>query len=274
MHVRELVELGAYVATHGAAGQPQAPIPLLAERHAQQYWLAAHCRHNRWQRELQAFSRKRPSQVTRDWLDVRPVLAEILASELLTRVWAAVACDEERMEYATGLATTAQSVMASHAEIRVRVLHWITSSERLPVAGGVEMNHLRRLTERWTDMLLGFLGVWRDVRRYAFNAKRAGEFSRDWRDLREAEAGLIPWALSLVSLRTAFGHCLRDASPSADLNARIAASVLACFPRDWCDWSGWVPSHWLLRIEQTTDDTAALLTDLLADVATPVVPVA
>jgi hypothetical protein len=274
MHVRELVELGAYVATHGVDAQPHASHPLLAERHAQQYWLAAHCRHHRWQRVLKAFSGTTPERATCDWLVVRPVLSEILASELLTRVWAAVACDDERHEQPTGLAATAQSVLARHTEIRIRVMHWIARSERVPVSCGAQMNHLRRLTERWTDMLLGFLGVWRDVQRYAFDAKRAGEFSRDWRDLRDAQSGLIPWALSLVSLRSAFGDCLRDACPNADLNARIAASVLACFPHDWCDWSGWVPAHWLMRLEQSTDDTEALLSNLLNEDAAPVVPVA
>lgn len=273
MHVRELVELGAYVATHGVDAQPCASSLELAERHAQHYWLAAHCRHHRWQRALKVFTLTPLDESTGDWTTVRPVLSEILASELLTRVWAAVACDEAQAEQSSGLATTAESVLACHTEIRIRVMHWITRSERLPVACGVQLNHLRRLTERWTDMLLGFLGVWRDVERFAFDAKRAGEFSRDWRDLRDAQAGLIPWALSLVSLRAAFGQCLRDASPNADLNARIAANVLACFPHDWCDWSGWVPSHWLLRIEQTADDTEALLTDLLSEVAAPRVPV-
>ncbi len=46
MHVRELVELGALVATHGIDFIQRSN--LLTQRRMEQYWLASRCRQERW----------------------------------------------------------------------------------------------------------------------------------------------------------------------------------------------------------------------------------
>src|SRR5687768_7734541 len=97
MHVRELVELAAIVAirppdlARRVATAPQAAI--------EQYWVASKCRIERWLRLLRRLADaggQLPLPATLTWPRVQPALEEMLASELLTRIWtaAAVACDQ------------------------------------------------------------------------------------------------------------------------------------------------------------------------------------
>ena len=51
----------------------------------EQYWLASHCRQERWAHAMKAFSQLAAGQARAAWSDVRPVIQEVLASELLTR---------------------------------------------------------------------------------------------------------------------------------------------------------------------------------------------
>ena len=62
----------------------------------------------------------------------------------------------------------------------------------LSVEEGVVLNGLRRLTERWTDMLLGYLAGNVDVAEFAFNATRASDFAADLRDERRDAQGTNP----------------------------------------------------------------------------------
>ena len=60
--------------------------------------------------------------------------------------------------------------------------------------------------------------------------------------------GRFAWPLVSASLQAAFRQVLGAASPNADLNARIAASVLACFPAELFDGLGLFRSLWIERL--------------------------
>src|SRR5262245_47896599 len=97
MHVRELVELAALVAVHSPAFARQGnavPQPAI-----EQYWVASKCRIERWLRLLRRLTDaagQLPQPAALAWPRVLPALEEILASEILSRIWtaAAVAHDE------------------------------------------------------------------------------------------------------------------------------------------------------------------------------------
>ncbi|MHB8971520.1 MAG: hypothetical protein ACYC3X_08430 [Pirellulaceae bacterium] len=261
MHVRELVELGALVATHGILFMQR--YNLLTKCHLEQYWLASHFRHERWAHAMKAFDQLAPTEARAAWSEMRPVIQEVLASELLTRTWAAVACCYDRRHQSSYLEPVVLSVLSSHLEARSRALQLVVRGHGASVEEGVVLNRLRRLTERWTDMLLGTLADNVNVAEFAFSAARASDFAADLRDERRDGTGDQPRRLAMASLRAAFEQGLPDASPNADLNERIAGSILACFHSEMLQASGMLKSHWLLRFNQIADDTEELLEDQL-----------
>ena len=99
MHARDLVELAALVAVHSSAlVQGAGGVPTSAQ---EEYWAASRCRLDRWTRLLRRLADSAgqlPRPATLAWPRVGPVLEEILAGEMLARLWtaAAVAYDQRR----------------------------------------------------------------------------------------------------------------------------------------------------------------------------------
>ena len=52
-------------------------------------------------------------------------------------------------------------------------------------------------------------------------------------------------------------------SPNADLNARIASSILSCFQPELFDSTGLFCSMWLMRLVNAANDAQGMLDELL-----------
>ena len=132
------------------------------------------------------------------------------------------------------------------------------------VEEGVVLNRLRRQTERWTDMLLGYLANDHDIAEFAFSRTNGPRTSPRTCTMKAVRSpGDQPWQLAVASLRATFERGLSDDSPNGDLNQRIASSILACFHSELFDAGGMLKSHWILRLSQIADDTQGLVEDLL-----------
>jgi hypothetical protein len=186
-----------------------------------------------------------------------------LASELLTRTWTAVACAHDRQQGAAWLEPFVLSVLESHTEARQRVMQLVVRGHGCSLEEGVLLNRLRRHTERWTDRLLGQLACDHDVERFAFQARRTREFAADARDEQNDPLHPPTTQLAWASLRAFFARELTDASPNADLNARIARSILACCNGTGADSFLSQSTDWLLRLSQLADDAVTWVDDLL-----------
>jgi hypothetical protein len=264
MHARDLAELAALVAIHGpliAQGQGRVP-----HSTAEQYWTASKCRLDRWTRllkQLTAAAGEPRMPATLSWPRVRPVLEEIFASELLTRLWtaAAVAYDVVRHDEEQG--PIARNILAGHLDARRRLLALLADGRVIELPEAVQLNHLRRRVERWTDMLLAHLGQLIDIGEFAFEPDRARDFAEDLdRDAAHSEQRLT-CQLILASLRSSFAEGLAERSPNSDLNRRIGAAVLGAFREELTDSTGLVKSLWLERISQTASDTEGMIEELL-----------
>lgn len=272
MHARELVELGAVVAAHGELFVHQAGVTV--DSHLEEYWLASRSRQIRWREVIKAYQQPRSQHIDRlNWQAIRPVIEEILSSELLTRTWAAVGCVRDRHQATNELGPVVRSVLVGHLEARNRALNVMVYGDGFTVEEGVVLNRLRRHIERWTDMLLGFLMDEGDVSEFAFNAQRCREFASDLRFDEGSAADSQAARMVLASLRTAFQTRMSPISPNAELNRQIASSVLACFHQQLFDSVGLFKSLWMLRLNQVTDDTAGMIEDLLGTDEVPERPV-
>jgi hypothetical protein len=272
MHARELIELAALVSAHGSVlvqGDIQIP-----DRGIEQYWTNSKVRLDRWMRSLKRFTQQAASDVPppeREWLEIRGVLEEILTGEILTRVWTAILCAYDRTHGADGTEPVARSVLIGHVEARHRALTLLARGADINRKAAVKLNRIRRHSERWTDLLVGRLGVLQDVTEFAADPKRAQDFAEDAPRRQGFEPSRLAWPLLIGSLRAAFQRQLGPVSPNGDLNAAIASSVLACFPSELFHSTSLFRSLWLMRITSAAEDAHVMVEELLAEYSdTPV----
>jgi hypothetical protein len=231
----------------------------------EQYWVASKSRLDRWNRTLKQLKIKAVDGCSAaDRVLLRGVCEEILTGEVLTRVWSAVLWAYDRRRQADVAEPIAHSVLIGHLEARHRVLTLLVSGPGIDAEEAVKLNRLRRRSEHWIDLLVGRLAQQFPVSEFAIAPDRARQFAEDLHRQSRREGGRMAWSLIEASLRAAFRQGLVAASPNADLNAAIAASVLSCFPADLFDGSGLFPSAWFLRLTRITGDTQGLIDDLLS----------
>ena len=266
MHARELVELAAIVSANGPVlvrGTDR-----LSAAGIEQYWIASKSRLGRWAKSLKSFSKEQGEVGTMRhkarWPLVRGVLEEIITGEMLTRVWSAVLCACDRHHGTDTAEPVARSVLIGHLEARHRVLSLLVRSPKINAEAAVKLNHLRRRCERWTDLLVGYLAGLHDVSEFAVEPQRALDFAEDLQYRGKLGGGRQVWPLVVGSLHAAFRNGLSASSPNADLNERIASSILSCFPADLFDSTGLFRSLWMLRISNVTNDAQGMIEDLLA----------
>lgn len=264
MHTRELVELAALVAVHSPlVVQGGGRVPLAS---AEQYWTASKCRLDRWLRllkQLAGAANQGPRPATLAWPRVRPVLEEILVSELLTRIWVAIAAAHDRVRADQDLEPVARNIFSSHLDVRRRLLALLADGRAIDLPQAVTLNNLRRRAERWNDMLLAHLADAIEIDEFAFEPQRARNFAEDL-DHNAARAELrFTSQLVLASIRASFAEGLADRTPNADLNRRIGSAVLAAFREEICDSTGLAKSLWLERISRTANDTEGMIDELL-----------
>ncbi len=267
MHARDLVELAAIVSAHG-------PVLIRGTRHLsasgiEQYWTQSKCRLDRWGRSLKSFADQADADADPQRREarapfVRSMFEEILTGEVLTRVWTAVLCVHDRSHGTDAAEPVARSVLIGHLEARHRVLTLLVNGSAIDAETALKLNHLRRRTERWTDLLVGYLCGLHDVSEFAVDPQRAKDFAEDLRYQSKLKGGRYAWPLLLASLRAAFRHRLSAISPNVDLNGRIAASILSCFQADLFDSTGLFRSLWMLRLSNAADDAQGMIEDLLA----------
>ncbi len=263
MHTRELIDFAGLLATRGE-------LLLGGEQHLQAdggalYWSAAQCRAARWSREMKGHSLRVCSSASEQaanlWISIRPTLEEILASEVLGRVFAAVCCLHEARYERHELSPLVRVVLSGQMETRLRALNLLVYGHGLRIEDAVRLNRLRKQTERWVDLLLSLLGRPDEVVEFCFRRDRLDEFAAQWR---AGPAGRTQRCLVLASLRMAYQTRLSPNSPNADLNRKIAAGVMGCLNPRLFDSAGLLKSAWLAAISQTTNDGPVLLDDWFA----------
>lgn len=264
MHARELVELATVAAVHGPA--LIAGSGRLSDAGLEQYWVASKCRLDRWTRAIKSFSQP---QATWPWGTAAPrhaaivaVIEEVLASEVLTRVWTALLAGYDRTRRRQDCEYFGRGVYLGHLEARNRVLKLLITGPGVSAEQAVRLNRLRQRVERWSDLLVGGLVAVCDVAEYAPHPDRAREFANELGGAAGMAMAPTRWQLTIASLRMAFLATLTAEAANPDSNTRIAGSILRCFESDVFDSTGLFPSLYLTRLEHLGRDTELLIDDL------------
>jgi hypothetical protein len=264
MHARELAELAAIAAIYSPVilrTGVSVPVEVL-----EQYWTASKCRLDRWSRVLRQLSVaavEPPVPATLSWARVQPVLEEVLLSELLTRIWAALATAHDAASGQGDLEPIARNILTTHLDVRRRLLAVLANGRVLELPQVAHLDQLRRRVERWGDMLLAHLAPAVDISEFAFEPDRARDFAEDLqREAMEAERQFAG-QLILASLRGSFASHLAERTPNSDLNRRIGLAVLNAIREHVDESSGIAKSAWLERMTRMASDTEGMIEELL-----------
>ena len=261
MHAGELVQLAAILATHG--GLLVRDRAELAASGLQEYWTASKCRHDRWSRVLADYNAAgKHALIPSRWQAVRPIVEEILLSEVLVRVWTAVLASYDRYRGAAEAEPIARSVLIGQMEARHRAMKLLVYAPGVRIADAIDLNRLRRKAERWTDLLLANLARSCRIDELASDPARARDFAADLeQDVTEGR-NQQTWPILLASLRSSIASLAVRPTSNADLNERIAASILACFPGELFDSTCQFHSLWVARLRYAADDAQGMIDQL------------
>ncbi|HHM12273.1 MAG TPA: hypothetical protein ENJ16_01870 [Planctomycetaceae bacterium] len=277
MHANELVHLAAllthYRETVIREADPSVPPALM------DYWATAKARHCRWAEFLNGAScedgRPTSPQTPHAMLGgdlaeesgarpyaVQACLEEILLSEPLTRVFAAVGAAIDNSFGMREWSPVTDSICQRQREFLGRAMQWLLASPTLPFAARAELDHLRRRIERWTDFLLAPWMRRVDVTLLAFDYDRVEDFAETLAAGHRLGEETY-WTLSQASLHGAFRRTRFGLPFSARLNRQIAVSVLGCFPQSLFSLDEQSAPHWVPRLLRTAGQTERLLDSAL-----------
>lgn len=227
MHARELIELAQLAATHcSALTEGDRRIP---ERCIEQYWIHSKVRLDRWAWTLKGdvvFGRL-----------VRGTIEEIFAGEVLARVWMAVLTVYDRRRGTDDTEPVAKSVISAHIEARHRALRILVDDSKIDARAAVELNRLRRYTDRLTELLIEEIES-----PDTFSATHpAGRFE------------------------SKFKPAFSETSPNSDLNSRIAAGVVGSFPEEVFQRAGWPFPLWFTHVMIAAEEAQSMIDELVVE---------
>ena len=257
MQVGDLVRLAALVATHGPA-LVDSRQPIVEERLVQ-YWAASRCRFDRWARSIKQLAAPSARTRTGQRLLLRSIVTEVLQSEILARVWAALLTSYDHSHFTCDAGTIARNVLFGQIASRQRVLGLLLDGPGVAIADFQQLNSMRRQAECWTDLLIGRLCQCHDVSSLAIRPERALSFAGDLKFEGATAEGGLSWSLMLSSLSAAVQTTGSAVCGNHDLNEQIAGSILLCFPAGLIDNSHVFRSLWMARLWHLTIDAQSLV---------------
>lgn len=232
-----------------------------------EYWLAGKTRNDLWMRLLKTLEHSLSSGADEgaDGPTLRlaeGVIAEIITTELLSRVWAAVSCGWDQLAHHPALEPLAHSVLMGHlqASTRAKQLQAALSGQ---IVAGADLAQLAEAVAGWTDQIIGWISSWVPVTQYAAEPDRAAEFAREWRE-QGCENSLV-WKL----LRNVMSHRLStlpdSPAPSKEANRRIGSAILGVVPRHVMAEADFAGSLWPYWVDRFVDRTQELVDRVITD---------
>lgn len=267
-----LVELASLVAYHGDAFlRANSGI---SRSGVDAYWCASRNRLDAWSmamKKLETTAREiaygKPDRAdhlrAEAWENIKPLIEEILASEVLTRTWAVIGCELDRRNETEDIESFVRSILVGHLEARHRLLRLVFNKLQLTENQLRHVDQIRRRAERWTDVILGYLVSSCQVDEFSFDINRVVDFSQSLQS--QQPSGEQTRSLLLVSLRSSFADGFTGKCPNPQCSEKIAEAILASFGSDIMDCTGEYQQLWEARLKQAARDTQGMIDCLAAE---------
>ena len=265
MHSVLTADLAALVSQHGPAilhGRQMVPTDAITH-----YWAASANRFELWHQTLARYRNAEQAGAIMGlrswWVEHVTVLEEVLVTEMLTRVVAAIAEDLDTKHGVEEFAPVAHAVYLKHLEARNRVQQIMLFGRGNSVQDAVRLNRLRQGVERWTDTLVGRVSSHSpSLVRFGMNIDRTRQHADDYR-----AAGFgVAQRTTVWLMNSAMNDMLRrrtsDKTALPQANRGVAESVVMMLRPDLFDSVGVLKSLWLHRLQAGTQQANRVLDEL------------
>jgi hypothetical protein len=268
MHSVLIADLAALASQHGPAivrAYEEVPPEAVV-----QYWSTSRSRMELWH---QALMRYRTAQRSGDsvamrtwWHEHLVVMEEVLVTDMLTRVIAALAIGlDESSDREDEVSPVTHCIHLSHLDASNRVHRMMIRGRGSSVQDAVRLNRLRRGVERWTDAFIGRMSYQSpSTIQYAFDLGRAEQFALETRSYpcgpaRDTAAWLMNAAMhDMLQRRTSPEPALPEA------NRAVATSVLMMMRPEYFDSVGVLKSLWMNRLTAGSSRADRIIDELMA----------
>ena len=265
MHSVLLVDLAAVVSEHGPAilyGRDT-----LSPEALTQYWTATHSRFNLWHQAMGRYSRAEKANdieaINAWWRDHTAVLEEILVSEILSRVVAALGAGLDGRASDERISPVTHAILLNHLEASNRVHQVILKAQRHAVIKAKQLNRVRQGIESWTDVLLGRMAIRNsEPLQYAIDRDRATEYAEEATFQGHGVTRRTSNALMNISMHEMISQRLSPEPALPAANREVSRSVMLMLRPELFDSVGSLQSLWMHRIENSADQTDRMLDEL------------
>jgi hypothetical protein len=245
-----LVESASLWGFHGAM-MARVDQPLRTQA-VHEYWLRNRVRFDTWNQLLKEFEpwigASLPASRSAGWKYAELLFEEILMSEPLARVCAAVATSLEERSVDGDSRSILHNVLNNQLDIRKRSLRWLLEGIDTGVAEAQRLNRLRGYLEHWTDMLLGFFAGPETRDAYAFCPERASDFAREYSYRNLGDRSESVWTLLIAGNRQWIAKHTAGEFIHPDLSRDVIQAALAMVHPVWFDSLGLLPSRAAQRL--------------------------
>ncbi|WP_145377899.1 hypothetical protein [Symmachiella dynata] len=168
------------------------------------------------------------------WDRLGPLLEEVFATEMLTRVWSGVLAARDRLHPTCGYGAVALNILVLQLKVRQRALRLLVdgAANDKDVQRIAATDRTRRKLERWTDLLLAEMVLRDEVVDYACDARRAREFGVDYFQNQTHTTYHATWTLLIAGMRAAFPAADEANTDTDSLPEDLFRAILACLPVD------------------------------------------
>jgi len=242
-----LTEVAALMAAHGQLFIEQSGE--VSTETVGDYYILSRNRFNRWMRDLtdleHGVSASDPLHMVglaTNRPGTRAIAEQILINEMVARIWTVLLLARDANNNIDRIRPVARNVYLGHLAVRHKALGVVLADGRMQPNDLLAIDHLRKSTERWTDLLccpfMGQFNLWD----FAFDKARAQEFLRDRVDQSGLSHRSRTWVLVLAGLRHSFPDSQALGVPIHADDRRLVRLMLNSFPDDAPEMVFWMSS--------------------------------
>lgn len=252
MHCVLTADLACLLSQHGSAviGSGHGLNPQAIAR----YWATSRTRFELWHQTLARYRWAEDSgefHLLRNWWREHiSVLEEVLVTEILTRVVAALAAAIDTRETTDEISPITHAVFTNHVEARNRVQKIMLLGRGNSIENAVRLNRIRQTAEQWTDAMIGSLSLdaFGDLQ-YAFDPCRAAHHGEDARRYaNEPSRHTVMWLMN-ASMKNTLSRQTTSLAVLPEANRMVYRSVVALLPNRLFDSYGTLKSLRMHQIE-------------------------
>jgi|GEM_PF-4888413 len=255
MHFRELTYLAFLVSRQAPQLLFSGGIPVDLQI---EYWLAGKTRTDQWMRLMKAMESEtpdceRPRGLAEGTRAVEALAAEVFATELLSRVWAAFCCGLDQLGHSPQVEPLAHSVLMGHLQAVDRVKRLVSDYSQNGSRLSPLVQQLPGIVAGWTDQLVGWISSWVPVAQYAADPDRAAEFASEWRT--QGTHSPLVWKLLRSLMDNRLATLPNGPLGTRDSNLRLGMAVLGCLPREVIvesEFASFLYPYWVSRLADHT----------------------